>query len=338
MRLPRLFYSFRTRLLLLMALLLAATLGVQYYLSRREEKLRSTRIAEQEQALAASIELALDSITTPTKEYLWQMDEKRPSSFLKDQQGRVQNILVVNEQGRIDDSLLRQWAPTTLDDGTAKYFNISEVPLPRLVESGQTTADIRQLQLNAPPPVQQPLAGEPRAFPVPIRTDKGLNYIIVVLAAARTKATGSWWDQLRPYMPTLAVLLLAAFASGFLVWQFTRPLRELSRATRRVAAGDFSFRVPAADRRDEIGQLASTFNEMVAQLGRMRELESQVKQAEQSAVVGRLASAIAHEIRNPLNYINRSPLQTRRSARSSSSSRSSSRPRSRASTRASRSS
>ena len=43
---------------------------------------------------------------------------------------------------------------------------------------------------------------------------------------------------------------------------------------------------------------------MVAQLGRMRELESQVKQAEQSAVVGRLASAIAHEIRNPLNYIN----------------------------------
>jgi len=304
MRLPRLFYSFRTRLLLLMALLLVATLGVQYYLSRREEKLRSTRIAEQEQALAASIELALDSITTPTKEYLWQMDEKRPSSFLKDQQGRVQNILVVNEQGRIDDSLLRQWAPTTLDDGTAKYFNISEVPLPRLVESGQTTADIRQLQLNAPPPVQQPLAGEPRAFPVPIRTDKGLNYIIVVLAAARTKATGSWWDQLRPYMPTLAVLLLAAFASGFLVWQFTRPLRELSRATRRVAAGDFSFRVPAADRRDEIGQLASTFNEMVAQLGRMRELESQVKQAEQSAVVGRLASAIAHEIRNPLNYIN----------------------------------
>ena len=43
---------------------------------------------------------------------------------------------------------------------------------------------------------------------------------------------------------------------------------------------------------------------MVAQLGRMRELESHLKQAEQSAVIGRLASAIAHEIRNPLNYIN----------------------------------
>ena len=80
--------------------------------------------------------------------------------------------------------------------------------------------------------------------------------------------------------------------------------RELARDAQRVAAGDFSFRVPGGDRRDEVGRLAATFNEMIAQLGRMRELETQVKQAEQSAVIGRLASAIAHEIRNPLNYIN----------------------------------
>jgi signal transduction histidine kinase len=39
-------------------------------------------------------------------------------------------------------------------------------------------------------------------------------------------------------------------------------------------------------------------------LGRLREVESRLHQAERSAVVGRLASAIAHEIRNPLNYIN----------------------------------
>src|SRR6185436_16582925 len=45
-------------------------------------------------------------------------------------------------------------------------------------------------------------------------------------------------------------------------------------------------------------------NEMIARLEHMRELESQVKEAEKSAVIGRLASAIAHEIRNPLNYIN----------------------------------
>src|SRR5207302_2084467 len=65
----------------------------------------------------------------------------------------------------------------------------------------------------------------------------------------------------------------------------------------------FSFRVPAA-RHDEMGELATAFNEMTAKLGRTRQLETQLHQAEKAAVVGRLASAIAHEIRNPLNYIN----------------------------------
>ena len=43
---------------------------------------------------------------------------------------------------------------------------------------------------------------------------------------------------------------------------------------------------------------------MTAELEKNRELEFQLQQAEKSAVVGRLGSAIAHEIRNPLNYIN----------------------------------
>jgi hypothetical protein len=105
-------------------------------------------------------------------------------------------------------------------------------------------------------------------------------------------------------MYTFAVMLVAIFVTGFLVWRFTRPIKDLSDAARRIAAGDFDFRVPAADRRDEMGQLSARFNEMITRLGRTRELETQLHQAEQSAVVGRLASAIAHEIRNPLNYIN----------------------------------
>jgi signal transduction histidine kinase len=43
---------------------------------------------------------------------------------------------------------------------------------------------------------------------------------------------------------------------------------------------------------------------MTARLGHLRELESKLHQVEKAAVVGRLAAAIAHEIRNPLNYIN----------------------------------
>jgi signal transduction histidine kinase len=53
-----------------------------------------------------------------------------------------------------------------------------------------------------------------------------------------------------------------------------------------------------------MGQLASRFNEMTSELEKKSELEAKLQQAEKSAVVGRLGSAIAHEIRNPLNYIN----------------------------------
>jgi signal transduction histidine kinase len=70
-----------------------------------------------------------------------------------------------------------------------------------------------------------------------------------------------------------------------------------------VAGGNFDVQV-STDRADEMGTLATAFNEMTAKLGRARELESQLHQAEKGAVVGRLAAAIAHEIRNPLNYIN----------------------------------
>ena len=298
MTLPKLFYSFRSRLLVVMALLMVATLGVQYYLFYREELRRAVIIAEQEQALVASTALALQSINS--RAYMTDIDR----DFAERHEGRVINILVVNEHGRVDDSLDPKYAPRTLEDGTDKFFSIRDVALPRLVEAGTTTREIRTLIPAPPPPTGLLPAGENRAFPIPLQTDQGLTYIIVVLGAAKTPQTDSWWDILQPLLPTLSVFLVAALAAAVLVLRFTRPVRELSQATQRVAAGDFSFRVPAADRRDEVGRLAATFNEMVARLGRMRQLEAQVKQAEQSAVIGRLASAIAHEIKNPLNFIN----------------------------------
>ena len=53
-----------------------------------------------------------------------------------------------------------------------------------------------------------------------------------------------------------------------------------------------------------MGTLSRNFNDMAAELEKKQELEAKLQQAEKSAVIGRLGSAIAHEIRNPLNYIN----------------------------------
>jgi signal transduction histidine kinase len=56
-------------------------------------------------------------------------------------------------------------------------------------------------------------------------------------------------------------------------------------------------------RKDEIGVLIKSFNEMVDKLGERKELEEKLKKTEQLSMIGQLSSGIAHEIRNPLNFL-----------------------------------
>ncbi len=295
-----LFNSFRVRLLLVLALLLIATLGVQFILNRRSEQRVARRIAEQEQALAAGISLAVRSFSTSDR--LKDLDQGGQFLQREKQAGRITNVLIVQDDGDvpgggidaedlIDDSLDPAYNPERLDDGTDRYMKLAQVPLPRIVNAAQAN-------------LNQPIAGESLAFTIPAQTDRGRYNIIIVLGSVHAGSRDALWQSARTLLPTLSVLLVATLATGLLVWRFTQPIQDLSNAARRVAAGDFDFRVPAAQRSDEMGALARVFNEMIARLGRMRELEGQLHQAERSAVVGRLASAIAHEVRNPLNYIN----------------------------------
>ncbi|MCA1629322.1 MAG: HAMP domain-containing protein [Acidobacteria bacterium] len=300
----RLFNTFRIRLLLVLAVLLIATLGVQFYLNRREERRVALTIAKQEQALAAAVALALESLPR-TDKYLVAIDQEHKIP-LRTEHPSVMNVLVVRDDGRVDDSLDPAYKPRKLADDSNHYTYISEIQLPkRIVEAGgHESEDIARL-LPTSSTSGRPVAGEPRTFSIPVRTNAGVNYIIIVLGSQEgAPGTAARWEALGTLLPTLAVMLLATLAAGVLVWRFTRPIQDLSSAARRVAAGEFNFRVPSASRSDEMGALSQVFNEMLAGLGRLRDVESRLNQAERSAVIGRLASAIAHEIRNPLNYIN----------------------------------
>jgi len=309
----KLVYSFRARLLLVFALLLVGTLGVQYQLNEWERQRVARIIEEQEQALAAGFSLAIESLSSP--ERLAELSRKKRAAFLSREADRLINILIVDDVGttpdkldakdRVADSLDPKYNPQQLPDGSFRYFELGQVPLPPIVEAEAPLASAEETNegfLRAYARATE--AGKPRAFPFPVLTDQGRSYIIIVLGSAGASYAPSPWRVIRPLLPTLAVLLLATLAAVLLVWRFTRPIQELSQAAKRVAAGNFDFQVPAANRRDEMGELAAVFNEMIVGLRRTRQLETELNQAERSAVIGRLASAIAHEIRNPLNYIN----------------------------------
>jgi signal transduction histidine kinase len=101
---------------------------------------------------------------------------------------------------------------------------------------------------------------------------------------------------------TLVVFGVGILVSLYLSWQVSRPLHRLTEAAGRVAKGDLGVQVPP-EGGGEIGDLARTFNEMVARLREQRVLEERLHFAERSTALGRLASAVAHEIRNPLNFV-----------------------------------
>lgn len=66
-------------------------------------------------------------------------------------------------------------------------------------------------------------------------------------------------------LTTALVSLIGVTVAALLTWILTHPIIELVEATRRVARGDFSFRVPRWAN-DEIGDLAEAFNLMTAEL------------------------------------------------------------------------
>ena len=85
-------------------------------------------------------------------------------------------------------------------------------------------------------------------------------------------------------------LVVALVLGALLVRGITRPLRQLSDASRSIAAGDLDARVPTRSS-DEVGQLAAAFNQMAADLARAEDARRQS------------VADIAHELRTPLTVI-----------------------------------
>jgi two-component system NtrC family sensor kinase len=120
-------------------------------------------------------------------------------------------------------------------------------------------------------------------------------------------------------------ILLTLGTIGWLVWYFVHePVRSLRSGTISLGRGDLGVQIPVR-RDDELGELATSFNEVSSQLRLAREesdawahtLEQRVQrktaelqraheqmiQAEKLTSLGKLAAVVAHEINNPLSGI-----------------------------------
>jgi two-component system, NtrC family, sensor kinase len=98
----------------------------------------------------------------------------------------------------------------------------------------------------------------------------------------------------------LSVLtVLVGVLMAFYARRVLRPLAAVTERARAVARGDLEPQ-KAVVSDDEIGELAGTFEQMVAAIARAND---QLVAAERLATIGKMAAHVTHEIRNPLSSI-----------------------------------
>ena len=140
---------------------------------------------------------------------------------------------------------------------------------------------------------------------------RGRSDIVVIEATADKARSISAWTMKRlagrndPNIQKRGLLLLALGLAALLSIVGTlatgislqRGVAEVNKGLSRLEK-DFEYRLPP--RSDELGQISQSINRMAIARG---QLETELRREDRLRAIGRLASSLAHEIRNPLNSI-----------------------------------
>src|SRR5699024_8241894 len=94
----------------------------------------------------------------------------------------------------------------------------------------------------------------------------------------------------------LLVFGLFVLGSVFISQSLTRPLTYIRQGLNKISGGDLNTTIPVTSK-DEIGNLAKAYNQMVF---RLKKLQTELAKAEREAAWKEMAQQVAHEIKNPL--------------------------------------
>jgi signal transduction histidine kinase len=124
----------------------------------------------------------------------------------------------------------------------------------------------------------------------PLRSIKLKLGLVVVVSGAL--GLTFFWSQIGwlPPRTSITAIAIALVASQVLAHGMTRPLREMTAAARAMATGNYSHRVRATAR-DEVGELATAFNHMAADLAAADQQRRE------------LVANVSHELRTPITAL-----------------------------------
>jgi signal transduction histidine kinase len=276
--------NLKAKLIALMVTLLAMTLGAEIIVSLRAQDTIARTTEKKVQDLASVIQISVQELSSVSA-----IDRDRLQNFVSKLHTNGLEVSIASSQELI--------------------LNSSN---PRMIGEALNPAVVRtlmQLQTKNPnEPVAVPglrlgLADQQSTvYFIPVEVENHLlGYIQVV-------ADFSDFDQpLRDYRWKLVTIGMGIFALGLvfayvIAERYVDPIHTVANAARNIEERGLQP-VPEARRRDEIGLLTRSFNGMLAQLRHAREREQELNRLERFTALGQLAGALAHEIKNPLNFI-----------------------------------
>lgn len=144
------------------------------------------------------------------------------------------------------------------------------------------------------------------------------NGWVVVAHQPGAKATAARKQIQRQTLYWIGLSVVIAIAAGlFLAQGIIGPVRRLAAGAEILAKGDLSHRIDVKGR-DELADLAGTFNHMSAEIeawnrelqdrvdartAELKDAQQQLLQSQKIAAVSSLAAGVAHEINNPLTGV-----------------------------------
>jgi signal transduction histidine kinase len=145
---------------------------------------------------------------------------------------------------------------------------------------------------------------------VPVRVQvRELGVLSMPLALRQKEVQATLEDLDRKIrLASVVFFALAALLAQSMARRISGPLRDLTRATQRVAEGDLQARVTASSR-DELQALVEAFNRMAGDLDRQRRA---LERSNRLAAWAEMARQVAHDVKNPLTPIQLSAEHLRR--------------------------
>lgn len=270
--------SLKTKLLFMMLFLSLLSIGLLFFIYARVERAMITEVKRYTEELSVAIQISMEQAT--------KMDEELNDVRLKEYVGRFKN------KGIKDISILSNENEVIASSNPGLIGKVFDIKGERIKSPGNikeyltTSGGYRNYDI---------------LLPVIVGDDQ-LGYIHIAMRlddfADLLKS-----NHLKRLIATGVVFAVGIVVSIFLSAKYTQPVHRLVDAARKVASGDLT-EIMEVKGRDEIGELNRSFNEMIKGLKEMKEMEERLRHAEHLSRIGQLSSGIAHEIRNPLNFIN----------------------------------